>query len=70
MAGLALLYLNLFWHFDEREFVDWRAPWWNTTGEVLIAAGLLTEAWALVGSAALIVSRCMVFSHCRNNVSV
>jgi len=58
MAGLALLYLNPFWHFDDRNFLDWRAPWWNSTGEVLIAAGLLTEALALVGSAALIVSRC------------
>ena len=58
MAGLALLYLNPFWHLDDRNFLDWRAPWWNTAGEVLIAAGLLTEALALVGSAALIVSRC------------
>ena len=58
MAGLALLYLNPFWHFDDRNFLDWRAPWWNSTGEVFIAAGLLTEALALVGSAALIVSRC------------
>ena len=56
-AGLALLYLNPFWHFDDRNLLDWRAPWWNTAGEVLIAAGLLTEALALVGSAALIVSR-------------
>ncbi|MGA7927742.1 MAG: ankyrin repeat domain-containing protein [Candidatus Sulfotelmatobacter sp.] len=58
ITGLALLYGNPFWHFDERNFLDWRAPWWNTACEVLIAAGLLTEALALVGSAALIVSRC------------
>jgi uncharacterized membrane protein YphA (DoxX/SURF4 family) len=58
IAGLTLLYLNPFWHFDERGFLDSRAHWWNIAGEILIAAGLLTEALALVGSIALIVSRC------------
>jgi hypothetical protein len=57
-AGLVVLYLNPFWHFDESGFLDWRVHWWNTAGEILIAAGLLSEALALVGSVALIVSRC------------
>jgi hypothetical protein len=56
-AGLVALYLNPFWHFDESGFLDWRLHWWNAAGEVLIAAGVLIEALALVGLAALIVSR-------------
>jgi len=56
-AGLVALYTNPFWHFDEGGFLDWRVHWWNTAGEILIAAGLLSEALALVGSVALIVSR-------------
>ncbi len=58
IAGLTLLYLNPFWHLDERGLLDSRARWWNIAGEILIAAGLLTEALALSGSVALIVSRC------------
>jgi Ankyrin repeats (3 copies) len=56
-AGLVLLYVNPFWHFDEGGFLDWKLHWWNTTGEVLIAAGFLIEALAVVGLLALIVSR-------------
>jgi hypothetical protein len=56
-GGLTLLYLNPFWHFDEAGFLDWRVHWWNAAGEVLIAAGLLTEALALLGSLAVILSR-------------
>src|SRR5579863_65054 len=58
IAGLTILYLNPFWHFDAGGFLDSRAHWCNIAGEILIAAGLLTEALALVASAALIVSRC------------
>jgi len=58
MVGLVLLYLNPFWHLDDGGFLDWRAHWWNITAEVLLAAGLFTEALALIGLAALIVSRC------------
>jgi hypothetical protein len=56
-AGLVVLYLNPFWHFDEGGFMDWRLQWWNTAGEILIAAGVLVESLALVGLAAAIVSR-------------
>ncbi|MFZ0319423.1 MAG: ankyrin repeat domain-containing protein [Candidatus Sulfotelmatobacter sp.] len=56
-GGLTLLYLNPFWHFDESGFLDWRVHWWNAAGEILIATGLLTEALALLGSLAVIVSR-------------
>jgi len=56
-GGITLLYLNPFWHFDESGFLDWRVHWWNAAGEVLIAAGLLTEALALLASVAVIVSR-------------
>lgn len=57
VAGLLLLYLNPFWHFDESGFLDWRVHWWNATGEIFTAAGLLIEVLALVGSVAVIVSR-------------
>jgi hypothetical protein len=56
-AGLVVLNLNPFWHFDEGGFLDWRLRWWNIAGEVLIAAGFLIEALALVGLAAVFVSR-------------
>jgi hypothetical protein len=56
-VGLAALYLNPFWHFDEGGFLDWRVQWWNAAGETLLATGLLVEALALVGSAALLASR-------------
>jgi hypothetical protein len=56
-GGLTLLYLNPFWHFDESGFIDWRVHWWNTAGEILMAAGLLTITLALLGSLAVIVSR-------------
>jgi hypothetical protein len=56
-AGLVLLHLNPFWHFDEGGFLDHRVHWWNGAGEILIGAGLLIEALALLGSAALVVSR-------------
>jgi hypothetical protein len=57
-GGLTLLYLNPFWHFDEAGFLDWRVHWWNAVAEVLSAAGLLIGTLALVGSVAVIVSRC------------
>ena len=57
IAGLVVLYFNPFWHFDAGGFLDWRVPWWNAAGELLIAGGLLIEALALVGAAAVIVSR-------------
>ena len=56
--GLTLLYLNPFWHFDEGGFLDWRVHWWNATATMLTAAGLLIVALALIGSVAVIVSRC------------
>jgi hypothetical protein len=59
VIGLLVLYLNPFWHFDEGGFLDWRLRWWNSAGEVLIAAGFLIEALALVGLAAALVSRCV-----------
>lgn len=59
MVGLVLLYSNPFWRFDEGGFLDWRVHWWNVAGEILVAAGLLVEALALVGSVAVIVSRCV-----------
>jgi Ankyrin repeats (3 copies) len=58
IAGLAVLHLNPFWHFDETGFLDWRLHWWTAAGEILIAAGLLVEALASVASVAVIVSRC------------
>jgi hypothetical protein len=57
IVGLMALYLNPYWHFDEGGFLDWRLHWWNTAGELLIAAGFLIEALALVGLAAVLVSR-------------
>ena len=57
VAGLLLLYLNPFWHFDEGGFLDWRVYWWNGTGEIFAAVGLVIEALALVGSVAVLVSR-------------
>src|ERR1700723_1978250 len=57
VAGLVVLYLNPYWHFDEGGFLDWRLRWWNIAGETLIAAGFLIEALALVGLAAVGVSR-------------
>jgi predicted anti-sigma-YlaC factor YlaD len=56
ILGLVLLYLNPFWHFDEGGFLDWRLRWWNNVGQLLIAAGWLTEAVAMVASLAVIVS--------------
>ena len=57
LAGLAILYFNPFWHFDEAGFLDRRVYWCNAAGEILAGAGLLTEALALVGSLAVLVSR-------------
>jgi hypothetical protein len=57
LAGLAALYFNPFWHFDDGGFLDRRVQWWNAGGEFLTAAGLLTEVLALVGGVALLVSR-------------
>ncbi len=57
IAGLVALYLNPFWHFDEGGFLDWRVHWWNGTGEVFIASGIVIEVLALLGLAAAVVSR-------------
>jgi hypothetical protein len=57
IAGLVVLYLNPYWHFDEGGFIDWRLRWWNVAGEGVIAAGFLIEALALVALAAVLVSR-------------
>jgi hypothetical protein len=57
LAGLAVLYFNPFWHFDEGGFLDRRVFWWNAGGEILTAMGLLIETLALVGSAAVLMSR-------------
>jgi hypothetical protein len=54
--GLLVLFLNPFWHFDPRGFLDWRVHWWNATGEILSAVGLCVEALALVLFAAVLVS--------------
>lgn len=56
-GGLTFLYLNPFWHYDERGFLDWRVHWWNGAAEVMIAAGLLIAALAVVGAAAVLISR-------------
>ncbi len=56
-GGLTLLYLNPFWHFDDRGFLDWRVHWWNGAAQLLIAAGLVVESGALLGSVAMLVSR-------------
>src|SRR5437764_220158 len=56
LVGLAALFFNPFWHFDEGGFLDQRVHWWNAGGEILMAAGLLLEALALLGSAAVLVS--------------
>jgi hypothetical protein len=58
IAGLTALYLNPFWHFDEGGFLDWRVHWWNGVGEILTGAGIVVEAVALLGTVAVIVSRC------------
>jgi hypothetical protein len=57
VGGVALLYLNPFWHFDDGGFLDWRLRWWNATGETLVGAGLMVEALALIGSIAVLGSR-------------
>ena len=56
-AGLLALFLNPFWHFDQAGFLDWRVHWWNGTGEILAAVGLLIAALALVWLTAALVSR-------------
>jgi hypothetical protein len=56
--GLLFLYLNPFWHFDESGFLDWRVFWWNATGEVMTAAGLLVGTLALLAAVATVVSLC------------
>jgi hypothetical protein len=58
VTGLAILYLNPFWHFDDGGFLDRRVYWWNAAGEILTGAGLLIEALAVVGLVAVFVSRC------------
>ena len=57
VAGLVVLYLNPYWHFNEGGFLDRRLRWWNIAGETLIAAGFLIEALALIGLVAAVVSR-------------
>jgi hypothetical protein len=57
LVGLGALYFNPFWHFDAGGFLDWRVHWWNAGGEILTGAGLVLEALALLGSAAVLASR-------------
>ena len=57
LAGLVLLHLNPFWHFDESGFLDWRVHWWNIAAQVLMAAGLFGGALASTALAAGIVSQ-------------
>jgi hypothetical protein len=57
LAGLALLYFNPFWHFDDGGFLDRRVHWWNAAGEIFSATGMLLASLALVASLAAIVSR-------------
>jgi hypothetical protein len=57
VGGIALLYLNPFWHFDDGGFLDWRLHWWNAAAGILAGTGLLTEALALIGSIAILASR-------------
>jgi len=56
-GGLAFLYLNPFWHFDEGGFLDWQVHWWNGAAQAMIAAGLPIITLALVGLVAVLVSR-------------
>jgi hypothetical protein len=56
-AGLTLLYLNPFWHFDEGGFLDWRVHWWNVGCQVFMGAGLLIASLAVIGLLAAFVSR-------------
>jgi hypothetical protein len=58
IAGLATLYFNPYWHFDEGGFLDRRVHWWNAAGQILTGAGLVIEALAVVGLVAVFVSRC------------
>jgi hypothetical protein len=58
LVGLVLLYSNPFWHFDDSGLLDWRVHWWNAAGQILVAAGFVTEALALVAAAAVLLSRC------------
>jgi len=58
LAGMAVLNFNPFWHFDEAGFLDRRVHWWNTAGQVLTGAGLSIAALAVVGTVAVVVSRC------------
>lgn len=55
--GLAALYLNPFWHFDDGGVLDWRLQWWNISGEIVVGAGLLIETLAFVGALAVLISR-------------
>jgi hypothetical protein len=40
IAGLAALYLNPFWHFDDGGFLNWKLHWWNAAGGIRTARGL------------------------------
>lgn len=57
LGGLAALYFNPFWHFDEAGFLDQKVYWWNAAGEILMATGLVTEVVALIASVGVILSR-------------
>lgn len=55
--GLTLLYLNPFWHFDTRGFLDPRLYWWNSVGEFLISAGMVIGSLAVIALVAALISR-------------
>src|ERR1700689_4484956 len=57
LAGVAALYFNPFWHFDEGGFLNQKVYWWNSAGEILAATGLVTETVALIASFGVILSR-------------
>ena len=56
-GGLTLLYLNPFWHFDDRGFLDWRVHWWNTTAEWLVGVGSVISALSFIAIVAALGSR-------------
>jgi hypothetical protein len=56
-GGLVLLYLNPFWHLDDRGFLDGRVHWWNVTSECLLGFGLLIAVLALVATLATFFSQ-------------
>jgi hypothetical protein len=57
LVGLAALYFNPYWHFDEAGFLEQRVYWWNAAGEILAATGLVIEVGALIAGVGVLLSR-------------